>query len=216
MRSPDVHLLNLPESLWSASQWLTTRVCGPWYKSLLVTEAHFIPPDEQSRWAWVSERLKLIFCMNSLNSLNFLKYLILKYLLNCLYYLLCDIISTLLAHLNFWTNFCSAQWILLPTHMYNYYARGKCTFMRPIFLVDNTSMNVVLYIWPEISEGRMKNKKPMNNEWKQEQWKMISCMICVRSEPSIMKFYHRKYMLTKKNIFGRFFRKWKNTTGEIE
>ena len=24
-------------------------------------------------------------------------------------------------------------------------------------------------------------------------------MICVRSEPSIMKFYHRKYMLTKKN-----------------
>ena len=45
-----------------------------------------------------------------------------------------------------------------------------------------------------ISERSMKNKKPMNIQWKEEQWKnCILNEICI----SIMKFYHRKYMLTK-------------------
>ena len=40
-------LLYLPECLWSASQCLTTRVCGPWYLSLSITEEQLLPPDGQ-------------------------------------------------------------------------------------------------------------------------------------------------------------------------
>ena len=39
--------LNPPGSLWSASQSLTTRVCGPWYGSPEGTESHLLPPDGQ-------------------------------------------------------------------------------------------------------------------------------------------------------------------------
>ena len=42
--------LNPPGSLWSASQSLTTRVCGPWYGSPEDIESHFMPPDGQSSW----------------------------------------------------------------------------------------------------------------------------------------------------------------------
>ena len=52
MRFSDVYSLDLPECLWSASQCLTTRVCGPWYGSPSVAEEQlFLPMDS---WAGMS------------------------------------------------------------------------------------------------------------------------------------------------------------------
>ena len=47
MRFSDAYLLDLPGCLWSVSQCLTPRVCGPWYGSLSVAEEQLLPPDGQ-------------------------------------------------------------------------------------------------------------------------------------------------------------------------
>ena len=46
MRFSDVCLLDLPKCLWSVSQCLTTRVCGPWYWSPQLLRSNcYLPMD---------------------------------------------------------------------------------------------------------------------------------------------------------------------------
>ena len=75
MRFSETYLLNLLKCLWSISQWLTTRVCIPWYLSSSVTEKQFSPPDGQcDGWQyWRSWNLHFAWTWNSLNSV-FLHY----------------------------------------------------------------------------------------------------------------------------------------------
>ena len=78
--------------------------------------------------------------------------------------------------------------------------------MRPIFILHVIGMNVVgdiMYVTWSMSERSLMNKNQMNIRWEQdtrdfeEYWKWPTTW-CIWSSPSNLKFYHRKYMLTKK------------------
>ena len=80
--------------------------------------------------------------------------------------------------------------------------------MRPIFILHVIGMNVVgdiMYVTWSMSERSLMNKNQMNIRWEQdtrdfeEYWKWPTTW-CIWSSPSNLKFYHRKYMLTKKWI----------------
>ena len=130
-----IMFLNPPGSLWSASQSLTTRVCGPWYGSPEDIESHFMPPDGQSSWHEYRRSYDLYLASTCSN----------------LFTVKIDLHDTCLSHLASWSSshvfsiepiyFIHVLHIFLPMSLYEMKPWDLCSkCMRNIFLPMNWSM----------------------------------------------------------------------------